>query len=174
MIVGAAGVLVAAVLTSHPQWAWISVGLSVAGAVLLVIGRGRRRSPDAGRTGEDGDASTEDDEALRGTSGGGSDDEDEPAVPAEPHRDESAEAQQPDGDPAEEDTDAADALAVSELDTTVVVLDEHPRYHLEECPWLGDGETIPLPVREARDLGFTPCSTCTPDAVLAARNRPLG
>lgn len=76
-----------------------------------------------------------------------------------------------DVEPGEEETDAADLLTVTDLDDQVVVVDERPRYHLEECGWLGDRATIPLPAREARDLGFTPCAVCTPDRVLAARSR---
>ncbi|SHF33389.1 hypothetical protein [Streptoalloteichus hindustanus] len=78
---------------------------------------------------------------------------------------------QPDPEPAEEDTDAADVLAVAELADQVLVVDERPRYHLADCGWLADRPTIPLPVREARELGFTPCALCAPDAVLVGRRR---
>ncbi len=74
-------------------------------------------------------------------------------------------------EPAEENTDATDLLVVSELSDQVVVIDERPRYHLVTCSWLGDRPTLPLPVSEARDLGFTPCALCGPDAMLAARHR---
>ncbi|WP_369794550.1 hypothetical protein [Kutzneria sp. 744] len=74
-------------------------------------------------------------------------------------------------EPAEEDTDAADALVVSELTDEVLVLDERPRYHLAACDWVGERPTIPLPVNEARQLGFTPCAVCAPDATLAAATR---
>jgi hypothetical protein len=74
-------------------------------------------------------------------------------------------------EPAEENTDATDLLVVSELSDEVVVIDERPRYHLAACPWLGDRPTMPLPVSEARELGFTPCSQCSPDSTLAARHR---
>ncbi|WP_031468544.1 hypothetical protein [Sciscionella sediminilitoris] len=76
-----------------------------------------------------------------------------------------------DVEPGEEETDAADLLTVTELEDEVVVIDERPRYHLTACGWLGERDTIPLPVREARDLGFTPCGICGPDRVLAARSR---
>ncbi|MPY97293.1 MAG: hypothetical protein GEU97_04735 [Actinophytocola sp.] len=73
--------------------------------------------------------------------------------------------------PGEEDTDAADLLMVSELDHEVLVIDEQPRYHLAECGWLVDKDTIPIAVSEARELGFTPCVHCGPDAALVARAR---
>ncbi|MEY7971111.1 hypothetical protein AB8O38_03830 [Saccharomonospora xinjiangensis] len=76
-----------------------------------------------------------------------------------------------DVDPPEEDTGVDDALLVSELESEVLVVDEYPRYHLGHCSWLGTRATIPLAVREARDLGFTPCGLCGPDAELTAAHR---
>jgi hypothetical protein len=75
------------------------------------------------------------------------------------------------GEPGEEPTDAADLLIVADMRTEVRVVDEHPRYHLPTCTYLRDKPTIPLPVDEARQLGFTPCVRCGPDAVLAAQHR---
>lgn len=77
----------------------------------------------------------------------------------------------PGGEPDEEDTDAADLLVVWDLADEVLVVDEHPRYHLARCDWPGSAGTQPLPVREARELGFTPCALCRPDATLARRFR---
>ncbi|ALG12844.1 hypothetical protein [Kibdelosporangium phytohabitans] len=74
-------------------------------------------------------------------------------------------------EPLEENTDATDLLVVSELQDEVVVIDERPRYHLSSCAWLGGRPVLALPVSEARDLGFTPCSLCSPDSTLAARQR---
>lgn len=78
----------------------------------------------------------------------------------------SGEAEPP---PDEEESTPADVEIVSVLEAEVVVVDEYPRYHLDDCSWLGDRDTIPIPVREARKLGFTPCAVCTPDAHLATR-----
>lgn len=75
------------------------------------------------------------------------------------------------GEPGEEPTDAGDLLVVAGLNAEVRVVDEHPRYHLATCVWLANRPTIPLPVSEARQLGFTPCARCGPDGVLAARHR---
>ncbi|MCE7007459.1 hypothetical protein LWC34_32260 [Kibdelosporangium philippinense] len=74
-------------------------------------------------------------------------------------------------EPPEEATDATDLLVVSELSAEVVVIDERPRYHLDSCAWLGNRPILPLPVSEARDLGFTPCALCSPDSTLAAQQR---
>jgi hypothetical protein len=76
-----------------------------------------------------------------------------------------------DADPGEEPTDAPDLLIISELDDEVVVVDEYPRYHVAECGWLVDRDTIPIGVSEARQLGFSPCVRCGPDAKLAAKFR---
>ncbi len=74
-------------------------------------------------------------------------------------------------EPPEESTDAADAIVVSELTDEVVVIDERPRYHLRGCQWVGQRRTLPLPLDEARELGFTPCAVCRPDFTLAAGHR---
>jgi hypothetical protein len=71
----------------------------------------------------------------------------------------------------EEDTDAADLLVVYELTDEVLVVDEHPRYHLARCRWPDRERAERLPVREARQLGFTPCERCRPDKALARKHR---
>jgi heme exporter protein D len=76
-----------------------------------------------------------------------------------------------DAEPGEEPTDASDLLVVAGLNVEVRVVDEHPRYHLATCVWLANRPTIPIAVSEARQLGFTPCARCGPDAILAARHR---
>lgn len=73
--------------------------------------------------------------------------------------------------PGEEETAADDLVIVSDLEDEVVVVDEYPRYHLVDCGWLSGRDTIPIAVGEARQLGFTPCARCGPDAVLAAAHR---
>lgn len=73
--------------------------------------------------------------------------------------------------PGEEETAADDLAIVSDLEDEVVVVDEYPRYHLVDCGWLSGRDTIPIAVGEARQLGFTPCARCGPDAVLAAAHR---
>jgi hypothetical protein len=62
-------------------------------------------------------------------------------------------------------------LIVTDLDIDVRVLDERPRYHLTDCRWVGGRASLPLPIKEARQLGFNPCAVCTPDAVIAERYR---
>lgn len=75
-----------------------------------------------------------------------------------------------DGEPPEEQPDRAAAELVATLPDEVVVIDEQPRYHLSDCRALLAKPVIPLPVREAVELGFTPCGWCTPDTRLAERH----
>lgn len=76
-----------------------------------------------------------------------------------------------DEEPGDEGTDAAVLLQGDELDVRVLVVDERPRYHLDNCGWLGARETVPVTLRQARSLGFTPCALCAPNAVLTAKAR---
>jgi hypothetical protein len=77
----------------------------------------------------------------------------------------------PSGDPPVEEVEVTDLLLVVDLRDEVLVVDEHPRYHVGGCRWLTGRETIPLPMDEARTDGFTPCGWCEPDRTLAERER---
>ncbi|WP_328617619.1 hypothetical protein OHS18_16230 [Amycolatopsis sp. NBC_00355] len=76
-----------------------------------------------------------------------------------------------DAEPGEESTSAADIALLADLDDEVFVVDEHPRYHLRVCAWVGIRDTIPIGIGEARQLGFTPCARCGPDETLVAAHR---
>jgi hypothetical protein len=52
----------------------------------------------------------------------------------------------------------------------VLVIDEQPRYHVKSCRALVGKPPIPLAVREAIELGFSPCGWCAPDRTLASRH----
>ena len=203
LVLVAAGLVVAGLITANTLWAWISVGVSVVAGVVMLAEwlRRRKRAAAAAEPAEpaeeepkadadsDGDAvegevagelplGEEADEkepasatAVLPAAGDLAEtpsDEDESPSKSEPEPEEPAAAA---GDPGEEDTDAADLLVISSLDVEVLVVDEYPRYHLTECAWLTDRDTIPIAVAEARDLGFTPCDRCGPDATLAAAHR---
>jgi len=168
LVLAALGALVAALVTSKALFAWISIGFSVAAAVGLFADWVKRRRAERRAAGEPAadEASTDQEDATR------SSDSDQPAD------DQSAEAastteqaELPEDLPGEEETDAADLLIVCELSDEVLVIDEQPRYHLATCAWLKGNETIPIAVSEARELGFTPCARCGPDATLAERAR---
>lgn len=74
-------------------------------------------------------------------------------------------------EPGEEDVDAADSIVVAGLAQDVLVVDEHPRFHLATCTWLNGKPTMSLPAQEAVELGFTPCSRCAPSRTLASLAR---
>ncbi|SHN67960.1 hypothetical protein SAMN05660350_01574 [Geodermatophilus obscurus] len=75
------------------------------------------------------------------------------------------------GEPGEEDVEVTDLLLVVDLDDEVLVVDEHPRYHLAGCPFLDGRDGIGLPMAEARTDGFTPCATCRPVRYIADTER---
>ncbi|MFB9725162.1 hypothetical protein [Haloechinothrix salitolerans] len=181
LVLAALGLLVTALITASSLWAWLSIGASALAAVALFLDWLRRRSAQrkaareavasdtAEEAGEDTEtAVAEGDAEAEAASDGAAAEQPETAEPtpepATPRHD-------PHTPPGEEDTDAADLLLVSELDDQVLVIDEQPRYHLPECGWLVDKDTIPIPVSEARELGFTPCARCGPDTSLVARAR---
>ena len=158
-LLAAAGLLAVAVVTGVALWSWASFWASLVAAGVLALRwllrvRAARRPP-----------------VLAGAKPGEDAEEDEAVGELAEAATSSAEA---DVDPGEENTDATDLLVVSELTAEVLVVDERPRYHLRRCRWLAGKPTIPLGVDEARQLGFTPCARCTPDAVLARRHRAAG
>ena len=196
LLLAAVGLLIAALSTGHLALAWVSVALSVVVAALIVMRWRRRRAepevePVVLLHDEPADAlpgDKTDDSARDATPGEPSPqlasvaaaEHGDPVVEAAPvasdqgaGADMDAEAGE-DGEavePGEEDTDAADLLVVYELNDEVLVVDEHPRYHLTRCTWPNQERGERLPVREARELGFTPCDRCRPDAALARRHR---
>jgi uncharacterized protein (DUF58 family) len=149
LVLAALGLLIVALTTSAMFWAWVSVVASIAACALLIVDWWRRRHAPVAAEAQPA-----------------------PSVPVDEPVDLDSEAElDPETEPAEEDTDAADVLIVTDLDVEVRVLDERPRYHLADCRWVGDRATLGLPIKEARELGFNPCAVCTPDAVIAAATR---
>ena len=190
LLLVAVGLLVVALGTGYVALAWGSVAVSaVVAAMILMRWRRRRDAPEIEPVVPLGD------EPVSAGHGGQWVDPALDAAPGEPspqpasvvaaeHADpvaasaasagaeRGAELADAEGaEPGEEDTDAADLLVVYELIDEVLVVDEHPRYHLTRCPWPDHARAERLPVREARELGFTPCDRCRPDTALARRHR---
>ena len=74
-------------------------------------------------------------------------------------------------EPAAQVAAPADAAQVARMSVPVLVIDGRPRYHLAGCVHLLGRESESLPVSEAVELGFTPCSLCEPDSTLLADAR---
>jgi len=176
LLLAAVGLLATSFVTSETWWAWTSVAVSGLAAAVLVARwwrARRRRAAASGRHRRMRATATPGAVAAPGAT---------PAVEESAPRDPAAALGSSNGapvgggpvngaEPAEEETDAADLLVVCELEDEVLVVDEHPRYHLAGCGWLGPRAVEPLPASEARSLGFTPCARCGPDAELASRRR---
>jgi hypothetical protein len=77
----------------------------------------------------------------------------------------------PPDEPSSQHVSPADAARVARMSTDVLVIDGRPRYHQPGCVHLLGRESEPLPVREAVDLGFSPCGLCEPDSALLAEAR---
>ncbi|KZB85733.1 hypothetical protein [Amycolatopsis regifaucium] len=178
LVLTALGLLVAALITANSLWAWISIALSVVAGLLLVFDWLRRRKKRSAESAAPVEETADDpaDEAADSEE----DDEERPQdaeqtvlMPTTGELGDPEEAAEPQriGDPGEEESDPADVAIVSELETEIVVVDEYPRYHVTTCAWLETRDTIPLGIGEARQLGFTPCALCTPDAEIAGQHR---
>ena len=189
LVLAAFGLLIAGLTTANTLWAWLSVVLSIAAAGVLVYDWLRNRR-EADEDADDPLPAEPDDhlEADRSepatpvTTAGSAPvaappPPSPPSAPSAPDPDPAPPTEvvdavlDPEDEPAEEATDATDLLVVSGLYAEVRVIDERPRYHLAKCTWVGPRPTLGLPVSEARQLGFTPCGLCGPDAVLARRHR---
>lgn len=88
----------------------------------------------------------------------------------ERHDDGDRHNEDPEDEPPAQQTSPADAARVATMSTDVHVIDGRPRYHLRGCVHMLGRESEPLPVSEAIELGFTPCSICEPDRSLLAES----
>lgn len=175
------GLFVAGIVTGTTALYWGCVAACVVAAALLFQAR-RQPAPAAAEEAAatpERQASTDrapEQEAATGTTGTG-----KSAVPTKeavarrpgtppPPPEEPAGQAEP-GEPPLEEVEVTDLLLVLDLTDEVLVVDEHPRYHLEGCRYLTGRTAIPLPLDEARTDGFTPCGVCTPDRHLADRAR---
>ena len=165
------GLFVAGILTGVTALYWACVAACVTAAVLLIgVRRALRATPVAPSEPAAGDASVPAEQPLTATARRA--DMETRSAPQVSAAGAAGEAPQTDAaDPEVEDVEVTDLLLLVDLRDEVLVVDEHPRYHLADCSWLKGRETIPLPVDEARTDGFTPCAVCSPDRSLADRAR---
>ncbi|RBY95629.1 hypothetical protein DQ237_14010 [Blastococcus sp. TF02-8] len=168
MILGAAllvllglGLFVAGLSTGIDVLYWLCVAACVAAAVLLVLARRTIAARESAQ--KKALASAQVPVAAGAPTA-------TPAAAAEPVA-AAPEVPLEQADPPVEEVEVTDLLLVVDLTDEVLVVDEHPRYHVAGCSWVGSRDTIPLPLNEARTDGFTPCGTCRPDRTLAGRAR---
>ncbi len=188
LVLAGLGLFVLGVMTAVTAWYWACVAACGLAAALLVVARlrgpadefrppvaagGHRDAGRAARTAEQPAVPTERPAVTDGQPVDGKPADGRPATTGERPAIRATAGTGTAGrsDPPEEDVEVTDLLTVVDLSDVVRVVDEHPRYHLAGCRWLGGRETIPLPVREARTDGFTPCAVCSPDAHLGAVER---
>jgi hypothetical protein len=157
LVLAGVGFFVAGVLTGLDALYWACVAVCVVAAALLVVARRRLPGNEPG-TGVPASPAASAEPAQPGTT-----------IPAEAAPEKPV-THEP-GDPPVEDVEVTDLLLVVDLKDEVLVIDEHPRYHLTGCSRLRGHPTIPLPHDEARADGFTPCGVCEPDHTLAERVR---
>ena len=180
------GLFIAGVLSGVTALYWGCVTVCVVAAVLLFVARKRLSPPPADA------AATRTPAATRTTTGGPAGQPESTPEPASevPPETPVAEKAPPVAagataasvaqipavaeelpDPPVEEVEVTDLLIVVDLEDEVLVIDEHPRYHLAGCRHLTGRTPIPLPLDEARTDGFTPCAVCAPDRNLAQRAR---
>lgn len=156
------GLFVAGILTGVTVLYWAVVAVCLVAAVLIVVARRRLGATPPEATTPPKAKQAEGEPAEKKT----------PERAPEPAESAAAPAVAVDlPDPGVEEVEVTDLLVVVDLKDEVLVVDEHPRYHVEGCAWLAGRETIPLPLDEARTDGFTPCAVCSPDRTLAERAR---
>jgi hypothetical protein len=173
------GLFVAGLMTGVEAFYWGCVAACGTAAVLLFLAQ-RQTTAKRGNArttpGRDGDRPDRAEATTAAGSGAGVGTEPSPADGPAPavgrpggHAHAAPPAHLP--DPPVEDVEVTDLLLVVDLTDEVLVLDEHPRYHLAGCVHLRGRTPIPLPLDEARGDGFTPCAVCAPDRHLAEQVR---
>lgn len=164
LVLAALGLLVVALVAASAVWAWISVGVSVGAGVVLVLdffGRRSRRSKNDAKSGEEAAEPAHDEPKPDGTKDDAIKQDNSAATDLLPTTgtlgSSAAEAEDQD------EKRAGEVGSSAQRDIEVFVVDEHPHYHLSTCRWVIGRDLIPLPVDEARELGFTACDLCAPD-----------
>ncbi len=178
------GLFVAGILTDTTVLYWLCVAVCVAAGVLLLLARLQIGRATAERPAEPIPEPIPEPVPEPGAPAGAPEPAPAEPAPAEPapagpagpptgaHTPGAAAAREStEGDPPGEEVEVTDLLLVVDLRDEVLVVDEHPRYHLAGCSWLVGRPTVPLPLDEARTDGFTPCARCAPDRTLADRAR---
>lgn len=165
LVAVAAALLVDGVLFTSadgtPWQVWVSIGLSVVAFAIVVVGsrRERTRLPDAATAAPVAPAPPA--PPRPPVSGPSATTHDEATLPPLPPPTPPALPEPPPATPApvEEGASAGDVLVIAGA----------PHYHLAGCDTLESATGTPahpLPVEQARAVGYTSCPVCRPDAML--------
>ena len=171
LVLGAAGLFVAGLVQGAAALQWASFACSLAAAGVLALDAVTRRAARTRRVATRPALAPADALRVLARADAGAPPTTGAHAVREPTDAAVAGAVATGAEPPVEEVAVADLLLVLDLTTDVLVVDEHPRYHLPGCPHLAGAQTVPLPMVEARTDGFTPCAVCTPDHVLAERER---
>lgn len=175
LLVAALVLLVVSLVGGNTTLAIFSIVVSLIAIAAIVRGRRQRQELAAARIAEaerQAKIEADKDQTTRVLAGSGESSaavapsgEAEPTrhepVAAEPVAAESAEGEPVEGD----DPPPADTIAPLQRhgQSRVWVIDGRPRYHLAECRFLNGSVPEPVPLSQAVEDGFTPCSGCDPD-----------
>lgn len=166
LVATALGLLVAGILLPMMLLVYVSIAVSILAALLLGVGAFLRRGELFGSaskasgdeasesTGETTEESAAKQPAMSAAGASGSEG--------------TATALAADG-PADESSPAAGTGADIPGDTPVLVVPSRGTYHVTSCRKTRTRTSAEMTYREARAEGHTPCSSCLPDTVLAAR-----
>jgi len=160
----AAGLFVAGVLQGDEVYYYLSIVASAIAALALVVGV---RTMAAGRSDDDFDAPPPGQRRPGPAVGRAAAPKQLGSRAEAPGTELEVRADPPDEPPAQYVT-PIEAARLAKVRASVVVIDGRPRYHIIECAHLLGREHEALPVREAIELGFTPCGACEPATVLLA------
>lgn len=164
LVLAALGLLIAGITLPQMLLVYVSIGASVLAALLLGVGAFRRRGELLGR---DLDASADAEPPTDAWQGAGREGDDQEMEPAGPAR------SRGDAPPGATATAASPDTKVSST-APVFVIPARQTYHLASCRQLRTRENTELRYAEARAQGYTACSVCMPDTVLAARGKSAG
>lgn len=165
LVLVAAVLLVLGIATAHISFVYAAIGLAIVSAVFLLVGVFQRPAPAS-------DPHESESDGTRRQASRRNEDEfvgdidliDIDLVDAEDA-----------GNPGEvaadfplENADADFEARSGATNADVLVISGRPRYHVGGCEYVeANDDSEPLELKEARELGFTPCGACRPNETLA-------
>jgi hypothetical protein len=159
LLVAALIVLIVGVVEASAVWLVISLAVSLIAGLLLFGSHRRYCATISGRTSTRSTVSGKTAPPPPPVDGGAEQTDDGP-------RSEVGAPSSPGGHQRPRAVDATADSAAAEDD--VWVIDGRPRYHRQNCEFVHDQDSERVPLSQAAEDGFIPCSLCEPDAVRTA------